>query len=295
MASAPYAGQLNYLDFVIPATRAVVSPEITPEGVLRAGSGGDVSTPTTPSSEGLAVGQATAAHQQSGFQHGSPIPGGLVGKGDMAAFTIAASLAGVPSIATTLFSVSNALAGWGTGFNTDPTTGARINSAEFQAIRADPLVNTVINPSVAAISPLAMATVGPIGASQPGFSTSPFALGTPFGMPFTPAQWDATFGTKAREAQEPAPGAGQSETGPAPSTFGVDATSGMANVAKRGGLVRGSLRDRLDDKRYLLQSGEYVIRRASVAKYRTLLDAINRDRPTEVRRLASKLQARLVA
>ena len=142
---------------------------------------------------------------------------------------------------------------------------------------------------------LAMATVGPIGASQPGFSTSPFALGTPFGMPFTPAQWDATFGTKAREAQEPAPGAGQSETGPAPSTFGVDATSGMANVAKRGGLVRGSLRDRLDDKRYLLQSGEYVIRRASVAKYRTLLDAINRDRPTEVRRLASKLQARLVA
>jgi hypothetical protein len=59
--------------------------------------------------------------------------------------------------------------------------------------------------------------------------------------------------------------------------------------------VRGSLRDRLDDKRYLLQSGEYVIRRASVAKYRTLLDAINRDRPAEVRRLASKLQARFAA
>jgi hypothetical protein len=39
--------------------------------------------------------------------------------------------------------------------------------------------------------------------------------------------------------------------------------------------------------------GEYVVRNGPSQKYRKLLEAINRDRPAEVKRIASSLRARM--
>jgi hypothetical protein len=299
MAASPYAGQLSYLDFVIPATRAVFSPEITPEGIVRSSTGrGGSEASGAGDSPGLTVGQATSMNQSG------PIGSSRVFGSNTSNMALAGQVAvqlGLNPIAGLLFTAADQGAKFLAGYNIDPVTGLQIGSKEFQAIRADPMVNTVINPSLAAISPLANATfLGQNLAPQPfstgatpggllGFSTfgRVGALGGSFSSSFVGGAPIA----RGAEASEGTPAGNPS----APPGFGVDDTGGMTTTAKRGGLVRGSLRDRLDDKRYLLQSGEYVIRRASVAKYRTLLDAINRDRPAEVRRLASKLQARFAA
>ena len=50
-----------------------------------------------------------------------------------------------------------------------------------------------------------------------------------------------------------------------------------------------------DDEHVRAQGGEYIVKRASAVKYRRLLDAINRDKPAEVKRIAAKLKDRMVA
>jgi hypothetical protein len=219
------------------------------------------------------------------------------------------------------------MAGFGTGFNINPTTGLPVNSTDFKGLLSDPMFSHFIDLNSPAISPLSEATIGPISANQPGFSISPFATGTPFsanppgsGLPQT------NFGQRSGgddPTTAPPPsavnvsgitdspvneGAGNAPSGPGPGTgagggpgtasgdaSGAGVGSGGEGAYRRGGWIRDTRPGGGDNERRRLQADEFVVRRSSATKYRTLLEAINGDRPAEVKRLASKLRARFAA
>jgi len=321
----PYAGYLSYLDYVIPAsTQLVTSPTITPEGVVRnestsaaAGGGSAVEGTTTTGTPNVGEAAAASAHAQSS------IFGGAVSKGDMTnlgAVNSALALLGLPSVpafpAGMLFTLTNNLMGRAEGLNTDPLTGLPVGGKEFQSLMADPIFSQFIDFSAPALSPLASATIGPISANQEGFSISPMAVGTPFSSnpPTVPSQ--TNFAQTARgdqgEAGNPtgvtagnvSATAGISGISDAPGNTGVGeggtadgpGIGGAGEGMRWGGAVRDTQPGGGDNERRRLMAGEYVVRRSSAAKYRPLLEAINRGaHPKVVARVAGKLARRMAA
>jgi hypothetical protein len=89
---------------------------------------------------------------------------------------------------------------------------------------------------------------------------------------------------------------GPSGAGPGagPSGSAAGAGPGEGGEFHRGGRVPNRTRGTLEE-RIVAQEGEYVVRRGPATKYRKLLEAINRDRPAEVKRLTGRLCSRMVA
>jgi hypothetical protein len=315
MAYAPYPIYPSYLDFVnlgfptqVVRTR---TPRISTQGVMPSEvsevGAGATAGPPSPDSPGLNVGQsAQAAAQSQGFTI-TVTGGGMISSarmGQMGAANVALALLGLPSIPGpigTLFGLANNLAGRAAGLAIDPTTGLPTGSESFQALAQGAPYGSFFDPSSPAISPLAMATIGPISANQVGFSISPFSTGTPFSSNPVANPNPTNFGQRGGgddpDGEGGNVGGGQpSGTGGTPSGGGSSPSGGEGGQAMRlGGRIRDTRPGGGDNEPRRLQAGEFVVRRNSAAKYRTLLEAINGDRPAEVKRLASKLRARFAA
>jgi len=169
----PYA---SYLNFVIPATRVVTSPTITPEGVVRRempseGAGGGSAVEGSATSD--TAGQPNVGEAAFGSAHSTA----LGGANTMFGMNLALTLAGVPSIATTLFAGADALTGALMGLNTDPDSGLAVGGKAFAALEAGAPYGSFIDLAAPSLSPLASATIGALSANQAGFSTSPMSGG----------------------------------------------------------------------------------------------------------------------
>jgi hypothetical protein len=129
----PYA---SYLNFVIPATRAVASPTITPEGVVRR------ETPSEPGAGGGSAAEGSSTSDTGGqpnvgqAAYGAAHSTALGGANTMGGVNLALTLAGIPSIATTLFAGTNMLTGALMGLNTDPESGLAVGGKAFAALAA---------------------------------------------------------------------------------------------------------------------------------------------------------------
>jgi hypothetical protein len=294
----PYA---SYLNFVIPATRAVSTPTITPEGVVRR------ETPSEPGAGGGSASEGSSTSDTGGqpnvgqAAYGAAHSTALGGANTMGGVNLALTLAGIPSIATTLFAGTNMLTGALMGLNTDPESGLAVGGKAFAALAAGAPYGAFIDLAAPSLSPLASATIGPLGANQAGFSTSPMAVGTPFSSNPVQTARGETGATSDTEGGVTAGNisatAGISGISDAPGNTGVGESSGDAGGPgsagegmRRGGAVRDTQPGGGDIERRRLMAGEYVVRRSSAAKYRTLLDAINRGaHPNVVAHVASKL------
>lgn len=320
MAYGNYPRYPSYLDFVfapyasayakIPrAVAQVETPHLTDEGVVRsdAGEGGVAGSPM---GEGPAtVGQAMDLNQ-NGMLGSSA--GAFGGKSNNLTLGLnLATLMGLPAPVGLMFSGTGKLSSYLSGFNIDPATGMRVGSAEFKALAADPIYSQYIDLMAPPIAPFSLATT-----IAPQFGITP---GSPSSVPGGLHASESGFvGPGARQAgiapTGPTPpnmtnfavrAAGDDPEGPggspggAPGGAAPGGTGGSSPSGGEGGQsphTGGEIQDRNPrsmEERVTALQGEYVIQRGPSQKYRKLLEAINQDRPADIKRHASNLKARM--
>jgi hypothetical protein len=321
----------SYLDYVFaPAfsalakvprntTTSVRTPRLVDEPPEAPQTGGEGSA-AAPGGEGPAtVGEAAAMSARGGA-----IPGinGLVSSGNTALLNSLGTLAlsafglGVPT-PHAVFTLSNVASGHLAGLNIDPTTGLRVGSQEFQSLIADPMFSQFVDLQQAPVSPFMQMTFQqqPFGSTPGSPSSNPSgAHADPTSVTgFTPSNVVDEQGHPVGAATGNAPqnstnfGAGEGNTSggsPGGAGDGAAGAGGPGGAGSgpgpggdgmhTGGMVKDRTRGTLEE-RITAQQGEYVIRRGPSTKYRRLLEAINQDRPVEVKRLASTLRTRMLA